>query len=308
MNFFQFLEKELELAIRNPDYPIMAGANFASRESGLAIGISGLEWTTGRNLWKPIKQKREIENIDIFSAELKFEESQISFLDSLDNRDVQKIAELGDLFSGLSNQVWSQIVLNLPITHIQVSDSQNEIVRAGLAHGELIRDFTKWILDSGSPKPNFSTSESKFESNGWCNGNSGFLVISCLVQIEMGLTDIPKDLFVQFDKIFDSLATTSVDNLDSGLCHGTSGILVTLAGVARFLKDNERLIKVQTLFEEIFSSGAAFQLDPQRDLDCSWLTGMAGLLWAQKVLHEKPVFNPLVPFDSTTFLPIRRKP
>jgi hypothetical protein len=97
------------------------------------------------------------------------------------------------------------MALNLPFTYEDFEDSPGPVVRQGLAHGELIRDFVKWIISPSEQGQNFDASENSFDTNGWCNGRSGFLVVSVLRQIYFG-GDFERDFFVnEFETLFGSI-------------------------------------------------------------------------------------------------------
>ena len=307
LNLIDQLEFEIQKVLQKPDYPVISGAYFASRETGLATGLSGLSLSLGRNPWKPIISISHSIYPDIFSCELKFDEDSMTIL----NRDEVNISvqpRLGDLFTGTCNTTWSEMALNLPFTNEDFEDNPGPVVRQGLAHGELIRDFVKWIISPNRQGQKFVTSENSFDTNGWCNGRSGFIVVSALRRIYLE-EDFERDFFAnEFEILFSSIEKSNLSSEDFGLCHGISGVLVTLAALARLLSDDQRLRQVKELYEELLSRETILNLLTVNEVDCSWLTGVSGVIWGYKAVLEQPTINPLVPFDAKIFSGFKYKP
>jgi hypothetical protein len=307
LNFIDQLEFEIQQVLKNPDNPIISGKYFASRETGLASGLSGLSLSLGQNPWKPIVSISDSFHPDVFSCELMFEKDSVAIL-NYDKVNIPVMPKLGDLFTGRCNTTWSEMALNLPFSYYDFESDPGPVIRKGLAHGELIREFVKWIHDPKKLTQNFATSENSFDTNGWCNGRSGFLVVSALRQIYVG-EDFRRDFFEnEFEKLLSSTTNSDLSNEDFGLCHGISGVLVTLAALARLLSDPHRISRVKQLYEEFLSRDVLLNLLTANEVDCSWLTGVAGVVWGYKVVLEKPTFNPLAPFDAKIFSNIKYKP
>ena len=307
MKLIDQLEYEINQVLINPDYPVVSAKNFASRDTSLATGLSGLKLALGRNLWKPIFEIRNLMSLDIFSSELKVEEDSVSILNH-GEFDIASKPLLGDLFTGRCNKTWSELTMNLPLSYGNFESNSGPVVRKGLAHGDLIRDFVKWINNSEGQNHNFFKSEDSYDTNGWCNGRSGFLVVSVLSQIYAGGDFQRVFLENEFDALLVSIRRSNSSTEDFGLCHGTSGVLVILAGLARLLNDHQRLNQVNVLYADLLSRDVLQNLLTTHEIDCSWLTGVSGVIWGYKAILKKPTFNPLAPFDSQIFLGFKRKP
>jgi hypothetical protein len=193
LNLIDQLEFEIQSVLQKPSYPVISGKYFASRETGLATGLSGLSLSLGQNLWKPIVGISDSMHSDIFSCKLFFEMDSVAIL-SHDKVNTPFKPDLGDIFTGICNTTWSEMVLNLPFSNHDFEDNPGSVIRRGIAHGDLIRDFVKWLRDPNRMNQNVATSENVFEMKGWCNGNSGFLIVSALRQIYSGV-EIQRDFF-----------------------------------------------------------------------------------------------------------------
>jgi hypothetical protein len=90
---------------------------------------------------------------------------------------------------------------------------------------------------------------------------------------------------------------------EAGLCHGLTGALVVSAGLSRLVSDEKRLKKVEQTFDEISDAGILTRYPADLALDLSWLTGVAGILWAEHVVRFRPIINPLFPPDSKSWSP-----
>ena len=112
----------------------------------------------------------------------------------------------------------------------------------------------------------------------------------------------------EFDTVLNSISNSDLSTEDFGLCHGISGVLVSLAALARLLSDPQRLSKVEELYEYLLSRDRLLNLLNANEVDCTWLTGVSGVIWGYKVVLEKPTFNALVPFDSRIFSVTKCKP
>ena len=294
------LESQIRYISANPVSPILVTKFSASRDSSLATGTSGLELALSDNPFSGIDGQSLESCFDIFSAQFEFGNGKFKII-GREFVETNFPLEIGDLFVGRCNLLWTELVLGTPISSVTYSNVKGRVQSIGLGHGELIRDFARWMLVNPSKKIEFETSEHIFDSNGWCNGSAGHLSIAVLTHI-FGSRKIDFN-FIQdrFDSILDSIDLNESSDFSLGLCHGVSGVLVSLAGVARFIGDIRRLRMVQLIFNQVFTRSRLLNTLELNEVDCSWLTGAAGIVWAYKVIQKQPTFNPIAPFDSSCF-------
>lgn len=300
MIFAQKYETDLKALLANPHYPIIADREFALRGIDFCSGVSGIICSLGDNAFKPILLPSNMSDLDIFTCTFLFLEDSIS-IESHKILTKEPFLNLGDLFYGECNSLWAHLVLGQHKESRYFIDSPGKKISKGLAHGELIRDFTKWFYVHEIEKCEFSTSEFEFDSFAWCNGLSGFLVIEILVDILKTEKIVPKFSISHFDALIDLIQISEVQFKSFNLCHGLAGASVVLAGVARYFEDLKRLNKVREIFQKIFDKNQLIEFRQDNQVDSSWLTGVAGLIWANKVIERRPYINPIVPFDSEIF-------
>jgi hypothetical protein len=95
-------------------------------------------------------------------------------------------------------------------------------------------------------------------------------------------------------------ALAAEDRLDEdGLCEGLIGVLVVAAGAARILGDADLAAEVS------HRAGAAATRAKRegwrlgsRQVDQTWLTGVAGIAWGLLAVDQCPRVNPLCPADA----------
>ena len=116
--------------------------------------------------------------------------------------------------------------------------------------------------------------------------------------------------FEKSEKNDDLIAQTCINILDwtrtatqeeGGICHGLSGALVVVAGAGRLVRNESILRAASEVFQDFISLNFNTRIHQDFIVDASWLTGTAGLIWANTAIKEKPGINPLLPIDSRLF-------
>lgn len=292
------IARDLHKVLKDPSIPIQANENWGSRDNSLAGGTSGIllalfEFTGDGDL------KLQETDRDIFSVS--FVASQpINF--SSDSSSIQGVAEqvLGDVFEGYCNTVWTNLTLGREIVAETYNPRSGIVERPGIGHGDLIRDFTRWIVEDRPNKQQFSTLDISFQGGGWCNGAAGLEVIRTLVanfSDEISL----RDLEAAGHKML-HWASDHSNDLEFGLCHGISGIAVSAMGIARYLHSDDLAHHAANVFNDCLHQHNLTRYPDDLWTDYSWLTGTAGVLWAHCVLNQTPLINPIIPIDSQIYI------
>jgi len=201
----------------------------------------------------------------------------------------------GDLMDGTAGEVWSPICLGGPPL-ARANAKTQEIGRGddlGLAHGMLGALLNTPVAITPSRLEDI---RERMRQVGWCNGSTGVAAIALLFH-----QWDPSDAFLHIAQlaITQSLDGSS-DLITDGLCHGTIGIFVVAAGVARARHDLPLLLEVRSHAAEVCSRAVkrGWRLDDQRLVDQSWLTGSAGIAWGLLAVDKQPLINPLSPADA----------
>jgi hypothetical protein len=297
LTFLHSLEISIREVLNEPQFPIQSGTNFASREEGLASGLSGLVLMSSAATNSISEQNFEHSKCrNIFTSNFSGQ--------SFSNGDPEvEPSILGDVFEGSANRVWTDLVFNRFIPRVHPNTLPGNVVRTGLGHGELVREFVLWYSKVGSsPQDPFETSEKNLTTPGWCNGLAGEVAVQSLVAHVRPTIGNKNTLLASLDNLID-LFSEDFKSLEFGLCHGFSGSLVTALGVARQLGADSRAYKVREIFANLAQPDCIVDLAPGLYLDSSWLTGSAGLVWASKVMERIPLVNPLLPIDSLAYKP-----
>jgi hypothetical protein len=275
--------------------PIQATESWAHRGVSVATGIAGIRLALFEQVRPMAPQKIEFSHCtDIFSSSVTFEENQITFLSNDLTADSNG---LGDLFMGVCNQTWTDLVFNRFRFRAYSDSVKGEIIRPGLGHGELARDLARWLA-SGKVDPFYST-ELQIDAGGWCNGSAGALSALC---VEDAFRKIESGRFKDWDELIEKTLDWSRHvGLDAGisLCHGITGALVSLAATSRIRELPALAKEIETLSRQtIHEAQAPLHTDDEYISDISWLTGVAGCSWATAVIDHQPALNPIVPTDS----------
>jgi hypothetical protein len=203
----------------------------------------------------------------------------------------------GDLIDGYLSELWSRECFGVAGPSGQKALAVTDLPEGtpGLAHGPLggIACMSRqvpaqqlyFLLLKHNPR----------ESLGWCNGIAGTAVASLIAWRSTGLA------------AFRSLAHRSIEAAlgelpleTDGLCHGTAGVLVVAAGVARCTQSASLMQTAVCHARRVWSvpSRRNWRLDRTYQVDQSWLTGVSGIAWALMTLSRPPLVNPLCPVDA----------
>ena len=280
---------------------IYSSVTNATRTNGLASGKFGLELAILEN--KNSSDWDELVNVcrslDPFQDDcIDFVESGLSkaIADPLrlsrliDSRVglTRNSANRSDAFVGVVSAAWALKVAGNPTLgpkdFIEVTLPVEN--RFGFAHGiEGVETVNVLANTSFSPK---SDRVAPKVNGGWCNGT---VSSAALVRLPGGEIDFNtvRECVTQLDQI----GFLSSD----GLCHGKAGVLVAVMGVARLTGDVELAKRCQKTFAETFRDLPLFRSESDTYSDFSWLTGLAGIVWAHAVMLRPPLVNPICPDD-----------
>jgi len=295
------LANDLEAILSDPLRPIVADKFNATKDRSLATGTSGVALALIESQTStPHNVDRTGSIDDVFSASLTIADERL-VVSGTTTRSETRDTDIGDVFTGYSCKCWSRLVLGQEIPHEAFSDRPGGVVRPGLGHGELIRDFARWISEPSSPRPRFQTSEESFPGLGWCNGIAGLISAKTCAAVRRSARDEDGLNLIQLTR--KALSTNYSVLLDMGpsLCHGLPGFLVICAGVARVFQQNDLLHDVFELAESLLTYELQVSIPTDVYLDASWLTGSAGILWAISAIRRKPILNPLLPYDARIY-------
>lgn len=276
--------------------PIQASINWASRDKSIATGMGGIHLAL--NEFSSMFRNYRLEFTEIFGAEIEIGESLVKIRDpNISRGGIENYS--GDIFEGASSLIWSGLVAGKKVEIPHYKKTPGKVVRPGIGHGDSIREFLDWYQDfmSGG-MAHFSVTESVPNQGGWCNGMAGKISLEITAEIlaGRGIND-PRRRITEVRNLID-WSVEVVNTAEYGLCHGTTGALVVAAGVARLLGDTATQRFCNFAMNEIKNSEALVAFPDDLLLDYSWLTGLAGYLWALKAVVSVPHINPLLPFDS----------
>lgn len=294
------LQREISRILKDAHVPIVAGENWAARSRDLAAGLAGLRITVDDIFYRNINLVVHDACRDIFTSHVAENENINASIEFRNSPHFKVTEKLGDLFEGSCNLVWTDLVFARQSIQKLVNAETGQVTRPGLGHGELIRDFTLWYSGNKFSRPKFETSDDDFELFGWCNGKAGYLVIMTLASI-LGNSLPQKELLSLVDLLISELELETAASGGFSLCHGFSGAMAAALGTSRLLESEIRISKLQTLYATKFSSLDLANISNELTVDCSWLTGVSGLLWIEKSMSKIPLVNPIVPFDSLLF-------
>lgn len=203
----------------------------------------------------------------------------------------------GDLMDGLLSVLWARSCQGArPL--MQLSDpgaAHWQGKNPGIAHGRL----GLWACQPEAAIPDelerLIALDTPTAGAGWCNGLAGGAV-AALIGYDAGASDSLKQAAREYARSAMGHLPLATD----GLCHGTMGVLVIGAGVARCTGDQVLLAEVRKQGERLLAGMAtrAWRLNPELVSDPSWLYGAAGIVWGALVISARPVVNPLLPPDS----------
>ena len=183
MNLMENLRKQIEQVIQDSGSPIVAGENWASRDNGLSSGLSGLNLALFQADDRSSLAGVKAPIANLFSADLEFRNGDLYINEEAIHAPTRHPPILGDLFTGVCNNIWTSLVLNHPISPERFKLDTGPVIRPGLGHGELIREFVLWYCNHKVNNTEFLLSEMEFEGAGWCNGEAGLLVIETLANL-----------------------------------------------------------------------------------------------------------------------------
>lgn len=294
----RLVSSSLKAILQNPYIPLFANTNSANRDDSLATGTSGLVLALleyERNDTTEFQIAGSVE--DIFSATLLELDGGIQFHKPHKYENSSE-THVGDLFTGFACKVWSRLVLNQEVPLSIVSDKAGAVVRPGLGHGDLIREFTRWIISAGSTKSEFEPIENHFSDYGWCNGQAGLASALAVSGFYIGILNQKSEFLIGLIKNLLNASTSDLLKLGPTLCHGLPGLLVVCSGVARILNQDALLQLSIKKFDSLVTLELMTQLDPDIFVDATWLTGGAGVIWAHSAVRKRPMINPLLPCDA----------
>ena len=298
INFFGDV-KALLAVLQDPAQPIQAAKNWATRTKSLATGEAGLAFSTLPVIapYAQIEVRGDVE--DIFTAQIEWDGNSLTFY----NDDGPLSGEervLGDIFDGECARFWTSLIIGEAYAERGHTRDFGQVVRPGLAHGDLIRDLREWYIRQRGTGEEFEAREVSFAGFGWCNGYAGLVVSQAVASmISKGLID--RDFaYSSIDQIF-SMFETSQSDSETGLCHGVAGALVVAIGLARIIEDERLMQKTRDTFRALYADANLTRYPEDLLVDLSWLTGTSGFLWAAAVMEERPTINPIFPPDSASW-------
>jgi len=292
---------ELRAVEEDPSRLIYASVSHASRTFGLASGVLGLqlalleniEGVTMTDLIRTCKSLKPFndQSIDFVESGLaKAIVDPIRFSQLIEGRiqEMNSLPDTSDAFVGVVSAAWAMVIAghenfypnNLNLVNLPVEN------RFGFAHGleglEIVNSLAK---------TNFRANTKRFEPKnpgGWCNGVIAYaaLLASQDVNVDSEITQL---CMAQLDQIH-SLPS-------DGLCHGKAGVLVATMGIARTTNNVSLAQRCQEIFANLFLKLPSFNSEVDTYSDFSWLTGLAGIVWAHAVMLRPPLVNPIVPND-----------
>jgi hypothetical protein len=293
-----FIIETLTSILHDCRQPVMSGKYSASRDDSLATGTSGIALALIELESLSANQVRASKPLnDIFSSTL-VEITPDCNAYELFNDAEEVGTTMGDLFSGFACATWTRLTVHQPQTLALYTEGPGSVVRPGLGHGELVREFTRWLHGNSDHSQEFTPSEMQFQSHGWCNGTSGLL---CTKAIAAAFRRESSDEISELRYLASGLLNQSLSSLaylGPTLCHGLPGLLVVCAGIARMLNDPDLQRTTNSIFEAVDWDDLITHIPADTYTDASWLTGTAGVLWAKSVIQKTPLVNPLLPIDS----------
>ena len=203
---------------------------------------------------------------------------------------------VGDLIDGYLGQLWARQCLGGELEGPMSNVGHDALgANPGLAHGKL-----GWLACRASALTEAEfidvlSEHPRMERVGWCNGVSGIAVAAAIGVAATGSSDI-----ATIAKRHAQTALECIPLETDGLCHGSAGVLAVGAAVARCIGDEAFQDEVSHLAGKHWGAcrKREWRLDPGLVADQSWLTGVAGVSWAQMAVDMRPLINPLCPADS----------
>jgi len=283
------------LVLDDNTLPVMAAHSGANRGNSFAQGLSGIRLAIAEMSGEALELQSTSKAESVFESEISWNPTSGSLrFSSSYEKDSERI--LGDVFTGECARIWSDIVLG-QVPRIDIPNRlPGSVLRPGIGHGELIRDFAIWL--SNLCEGDFLSPEEVFPLGGWCYGQAGLASILSLVNHFGALASSQTEQLRAMPEVLIDCVKNEKSTAESGLCHGTAGMLVVAIGVARLLDDHSLIEKVQSVFRECVDNEAIIKFHPELEVDCSWLTGSSGIAWASAVMEKSPIVNPLFPLDT----------
>jgi len=294
------IEQDLEKLLEAEGTAIQASRSWASRDASLATGTSGIRLALAEASPEKLALRFDSEIHNIFGVELK------TTANGLRLENATPFVEqdfLGDVFVGQANKIWSRFCLGLKQETSPVTNGQGSITRPGLGHGELARDLALFINQQQPLEP-FHTQELDYESFGWCNGYGGLLVATGISDYLNSPGKASQALLELLDRALEDLNSQSDHEI--GLCHGLAGLAVLTAGIGRTFSLAHHLDRAINSFDKLLTRESLLRIPATLDVDASWLTGAAGVVWASSVMRKQPSVNPIFPIDSYLFMNSRK--
>lgn len=294
--FIDSVQRDLEYLLGAHETPIQASRSWASRDVSLSTGTSGIFLALAESSVENVVIQFDSDIHNIFGAEIK-EGSNGLRLENAAPDSEQDF--LGDIFVGEANRIWSRFCLGIDQKSSLVTEGQGSINRPGLGHGELARDLARFINQTHNPAEPFNTQELHFDSFGWCNGYAGLMVATGIYDNLTTPGKASRPLLELLDRALQDLDSQVEQEI--GLCHGLSGLAVVTAGISRSFSLPNHLERAINSFDKIVTAESLLRIPATLDVDASWLTGAAGVVWASRVIRKQPSINPIFPIDSSTF-------
>jgi hypothetical protein len=299
MSAIEDLIRQHEILLEQMDRPVQATKGWASRGESFSTGLAGVQFALqavrGQD-FSPELQAPELNNI--FSAGMQTSPGDLTILHNF-NEEIELDEAYGDVFVGKCSKVWTRLVLGRQPEISSRTTGEGAVTRPGLGHGELIRGLVEWLTQDPKRRGTFIPPERDFISGGWCNGESGLLAAACIARYFDASTESDKFITKTCLNLLDWAQTSSRE--ESGLCHGTVGALVVVAGAGRLIQSERITSEANNIFQHLASHDFNIRIHPDFIVDASWLTGTAGLIWASAAIKQKPGINPLLPIDSRLF-------
>ena len=289
----------LSNVLRDDSLPVEAARTWASRGTSLSQGISGLTLALAEACDPPLCSLVASTTVGSIFASTLTSHSDQARLEILDMPGAESELALGDVFAGYCSLVWTDLVLARPIRRLDYQPGVGTVERPGVGHGDLIRDLVQWLLASEDARGEFSSDDDVYDSGGWCYGQAGLAAVLAIAKLNAGLSKGDESRLREMPaKLIEAAYCERADS-EVGLCHGVAGMLVAAIGVARLYDDQVEIAAVQQAFDQIVDDQSMIKINESLDVDCSWLTGLAGVVWAQQVMLRPPLINPIFPLDAT---------
>lgn len=274
--------------------PVLAGEDFASRDSSLATGTSGVQLALAEYFGEANRLPIDTSlTTNIFDAEI-----GCGWKVPHKPREETGALDLGDIFDGHIGLLWTDLVLGRTLRPTVTRRlEQDSDPLPGLAHGLLARSLFSSLV-KGQQKLDESRLGALTGRSGWCNGFAGKAVaLATIDNTNRSASHLNECLLLARSAV--SQADQLSRNANLSLCHGLAGVAVVCAGLFRQYREPEFEELSQLTLNALHSGWARRWTRPEMLVDNSWLTGAAGLLWATSAVRRLPWINPIFPTDSS---------